>query len=346
MERFKKLPRSECKLIFSLISPSLCSFRLAHIHRRGVTPNELRHSVKEKASKSVPLPEARELRARIHSDGQAGGNETKTWLKGERKDNSPVRVSHAWHSRAERGLIAAKPLADFMDIRRIFQTPHTAEQISSLWTAFHASRSSGTGRGYLSASVPVSIYETIVHTAKTNPSFIIPLMRESQIGASAEDPAAEPAYEFFFMQWIFHAPSPSPSSGPLDDPLPSDIRTSDLPLATVLFTPLLEYKTRSTFATPHLVLTLYPDFSASHGVVLLRGELTPSPGENGRYLLSQQEAQLLALGMQRFYLADNNAQDEKKDQNAKKRAELLRTFNSQPTEFRWEDLLKHADPTS
>lgn len=233
-----------------------------------------------------------------------------------------------------------------MDIQRIFRTPHTAEQISGLWTAFHASRSEGTGRGYLSACVPASTYENIFRTAKMNPSFIIPLMRESQTVTSDEGLATEPAHEFFFMQWMFHAPSPPPSSGPFGDPLPSNIRTSELPLATVLFTPLLEYKTRLTFATPHLVLTLYPDFSASHGVVLLRGELTPSPGGNGRYLLSQQESQLLALSMQRFYLADSSAQDVNKDQNAKKRAELLRVFNSQPTEFRWEDLLIHADPTS
>lgn len=170
-------------------------------------------------------------------------------------------------------------------------------------------------------------------------------MRSNQAEPSQEGEDAQPAYEFFFMQWLFHGSSPPPSSGPLQDPLPSDINISDLPVSTILFTPLLEYKTRSTFATPHLVLTFYPDFSNSHGVVLLRGELTSSQGGGSRYLLSQQDSQMLALSMQRFYLAGESAQDINLNRSAKKRAELLRAFNSQPNDFSWEELLKLADPT-
>ena len=237
-----------------------------------------------------------------------------------------------------------------MDIHKIIRTPHTKDQISALWTAFHASRSGGTGRGYLSASVPIQTYETLIKAAKKYPNFIMPLLRQpasspSKGGEGApQEQAAEPAYEFFFLQWGFHEASSIPAPNILDAPLPEGAipPPPSVPLATVLFTPLLEYKTRATFATPHLVLTLYPELAKSHDLVLLRGELTPSPAGGDRYLLSQQDAQLLALGLQRFYLP--GAEDE--DKGRKERAELLRLFNENPSQFSWEDLLRHADPTS
>lgn len=228
-----------------------------------------------------------------------------------------------------------------MDVHKILRKPHTAEQISTLWTVFHASRSGGTGRGYLSASIPLATYEALVGAGQKAPSFIVPLPRQS-MPDEAPNAQTQP-YEFFFLQWAFH-PTPSiPKPSVLDDPLPDTSLPSSprTPLATVLFTPLLEYKTRTTFATPHLVLTMYPDLSSSHGIVLLRGELTPSSAGEGKFLLSQQDAQLLALGMQRFYLASAE-----KDEGQKDRAELLRSFNEDPSKFRWEDLLRHANPTS
>ena len=51
-------------------------------------------------------------------------------------------------------------------------------------------------------------------------------------------------------------------------------------------------------------------------------------------MLNQQDAQLLAMGTQKFYLW----QDE---QGAG--AMLLKAFHENPSEFKWEDLLKHAD---
>ncbi|EJD04550.1 ATP11-domain-containing protein [Fomitiporia mediterranea MF3/22] len=295
--------------------------------QQGVSVDELKQRIKQSA-KPKPLPEAQTLQEqrakKLEADRKSNGHKPAAFAKSERKDESPV-----------------KHLAEIMDIHKILRTPHTAEQISALWTAFHASRSGGTGRGYLSASVPLQTYETLIESGKKHPTFIIPLIREaSQATESAEGTTEkqEPAYEFFFMQWAFH-PAPSiPTPSVLDLPLPEDALSSPPvhPIATVLFTPLLEYKTRATFATPHLVLTLYPELAQSHQLVLLRGELTPSPSDTGRYLLSQQEAQLLALGLQRFYLA--NREEE--------RAELLRVFSESPSEFQWEELLKHANPTS
>jgi ATP synthase F1 complex assembly factor 1 len=99
---------------------------------------------------------------------------------------------------------------------------------------------------------------------------------------------------------------------------------------------LLEYKLRQTFATPYLVLTFYSDLASSHGLVLMRGEITPAAAAKsttGDYLLSQHDAQLLAHGLQRFYLWGSSEEREK----------LLSDFHERPGTFKWEELLKHAD---
>lgn len=108
-------------------------------------------------------------------------------------------------------------------------------------------------------------------------------------------------------------------------------------------TPLQEYKSRMTFATPYLILTFYADLASSHGIVLFRGEITPTAASvennsNSDFLLSQQEAQLLAMHLQRFYLWGGE------EEEAKERYRLLEAFHSTPGEFKWEGLLKHAEP--
>ncbi|TFY62475.1 hypothetical protein EVG20_g6688, partial [Dentipellis fragilis] len=131
-------------------------------------------------------------------------------------------------------------------------------------------------------------------------------------------------------------PFPTPAPPPPPPSAESNPRT-----ATILFTPLLEYKLRQTFATPYLVLTFYPDLASSHDVVLLRGEITPAvagaaaPDAQGDYLLSQQDAQLLALAVQKFFLWGGPGSEERKA--------LLKAFHEQPENFKWEELLKHAD---
>ena len=44
----------------------------------------------------------------------------------------------------------------------------------------------------------------------------------------------------------------------------------------VMYTPLAEYKLRQLFAQPTLILTHYTDLANSHGLVLMRGDITPS----------------------------------------------------------------------
>ncbi|EKM60721.1 uncharacterized protein PHACADRAFT_246808 [Phanerochaete carnosa HHB-10118-sp] len=165
------------------------------------------------------------------------------------------------------------------------------------------------------------------------PSFVIPVPRDASQTAEGQR-----AYEVYFMEWAFHG---SPAEPIANAELFQEPQTSTNPqISTVLFTPLQEYKLRNSFATPYLVLTYHTDLARSHGVVLLRGEITPSSGAavaaNGdsRYLLNQEDAQLLAMGMQKFYLW--------KDEHADG-AKLLKAFHENPAEFEWEGLLKHAD---
>jgi ATP synthase F1 complex assembly factor 1 len=125
-----------------------------------------------------------------------------------------------------------------------------------------------------------------------------------------------------------------PPSAEKASPSPANPQTS-----TVMFTPLQEYKMRGSFATPYLVLTNYTDLAQSHGIVLLRGEITPSAaagsaGVDGRYLLRQEDAHRLSMSVRNFYLWDGDESLE--------REKLVKAFHESPNEFEWEKLLKHA----
>lgn len=124
--------------------------------------------------------------------------------------------------------------------------------------------------------------------ARKHPQFVLPLPREGG------------GQEFFFLQWSFY----------------------EHDQATVIFTSLEEYKLKQGFARPFLTLTHWTDLvldepteDGEEGAVLMRGEITSTmppkmavKGADGeevavkeRYLLSMADAQLLLLGLQRFY---------------------------------------------
>ncbi|KAF9040357.1 ATP11-domain-containing protein [Hymenopellis radicata] len=233
-----------------------------------------------------------------------------------RKDSSPI-----------------KPLSDILRLARLATA--TPEQVSALWTAYHASRSEGTGRGYLCAAIPVHLYTKMAKIGETYPSFVVPLPRPDM-----ED-LEKTNHEFFYMEWGFHhsPPVPSPNEDPFATKSPS--QSPNPRISTVLFTPLQEYKLRNSSATPYLTLTHYTDLVESHGIVLLRGEISPTvAGVSGeaRFMLSQEDAQQLAMGIQKFYLwgeKDGEVEGER----------LLTTFHSKPEEFSWQDLLKAYNKT-
>lgn len=214
---------------------------------------------------------------------------------------------------------AVKPLSSILNLPKVVST--TSTQLSSLWTAYHASRSDGTGRGYLCASIPLDLYEKMAQVASKYPTFVIPLPRSVQ-GENKDSTA----YEFYYLQWSFHH-VPSSLSG-------DNSARNPLPISTVHFTPLVEFKLRTTFAMPYLVLTNYTDLAQTHGIVLLRGEITTgsSAESSQRYLLSQEDAQALSIGLQKFYLWDQNDDGKK----------LVKLFHEDPSSFNWEDVVKQA----
>jgi ATP synthase F1 complex assembly factor 1 len=142
------------------------------------------------------------------------------------------------------------------------------------------------------------------------------------------------------MQWDFHAPPPVPSGSddPFVVPTPSSPEGPNPPTATILFTPLQEYKQRGSFATPYLVLTMYTDLVATHGLVLLRGEITPSQGAADRFMLSQEDAQALTLSLQKFYLWSSGGVSDGE--------RFLRAFHETPEEFKWQELLEFSKLTA
>lgn len=71
-----------------------------------------------------------------------------------------------------------------------------------------------------------------------------------------------------------------------------------------------------TFAQPHLILTHYLDLVPSHGIVLMRGDLTDAVSTK------LPDAQLLTLRLQQFYQNKHAG-----------RAELLRVFHEEQDKF-------------
>ena len=185
----------------------------------------------------------------------------------------------------------------------------------------------------------------MLNLARTNPFFVVPLPRST----SAEDDAGSvltDQYEMFYLQWLFHPTSftsipPSPEANPSPLPLTS----------SVIFTPLEAFKKAGEWAQPYLVLTHYPEMAHSHDLVLMRGEISstsaggPTGSEaNPGSLLSQQQAQLLALALQRFYCTglEMPGESEHGKQDRLKRAEALSGFRERPEEWDWNGLVEMA----
>ncbi|CAO1623979.1 unnamed protein product [Sympodiomycopsis kandeliae] len=248
-----------------------------------------------------------------------------------------------------------KPLSKIIDVEKLKEEP--VEKISELWTKYH------TLKGKLSAVIPSATYDKLISKARRHPQFVLPVPREVVGGEEAEGETSDLApgqkkqgYEIQFMEWGFLPTGQADGEGRRSIP------------STVLFTPLAEYKLRQEFAQPLLVLTHYTDLSTSKGVVLMRGEITSSEeieatptgiaaaesakqkgaseeeierlksspvqsslsgGKAGK--MSQQDAQLLAMTMQRFYLPDvSNPNDASA---AKEREGLLTSFHEDKDSF-------------
>lgn len=311
--------------------------------QRGVDLDELKVQARQEAHRRQKEEAETAFVRKVHAktipaaDGVTPSTAEKT-LPGPRTDSSPI-----------------KPLSSILNVAKLLATPHPPSQISALWTAYHASRSGGTGRGYICASLPLDAYNRMTNVAKGYPSFVLPVPRQHRPETSPLGNTSEPAHEFFYLQWDFYS-TPSQPSATEPDPFQSVPSTPSCinlpPVSTVLFTPLQEYKLRGSFATPYLVLTFHTDLSYSHDLVLLRGEITPSAAvtdaKSGRdiadrYLLSQVDAQMLAVGLQEYYLWSKGKGAEERDSTAE---ELLRRFHERPNDFDWQELLKRSVVTT
>ena len=180
----------------------------------------------------------------------------------------------------------------------------------------------------------------MIKLVRANPFFVIPLPRSAASSETSQVKTDE--YEMFYLQWLLH-PTPTSSGPPSTEPLP--------PTASAIFTPLEEFKKAGEWAQPYLVLTHYPDLANSHGTVLMRGEISSASagGPDGSdlnpgYLLSQPQAQLLALALQRFYCAGIEVAGEGQagKEDRVKRQEALIGFRERPQEWDWSGLVGMA----
>lgn len=215
--------------------------------------------------------------------------------------------------------------------------------------------------------------------AREKKNFVVPLLRSDEVSLGG----GEPAFEMFYLQWLEH-PTPNAKSEDITKTLEGegegDVIDGPLPMTSVIFTPLEEFKNNKEWAQPQLVLTHYPDLHNNpqtptpsspstsstpstmsekdlsdskpqhHPLILMRGEISPSstksslssPLPSQALALSQAQAQLLTLALQRFYCADLEVKGESERQRNEReeRGRCLRGFGSE--EWDWKGLVKMA----
>ncbi|KAG8844540.1 hypothetical protein FRB96_003010 [Tulasnella sp. 330] len=333
-----RVPLRSCRFNSSAASVYADKLKLKLKEEGVATIEELKSKLKKEGKLPASTPISAAQRPLTAQEGKQAAYRPP--VERERKDSSPV-----------------KPLDSFFNVAAIMNKPHTLEQITALWTVYHASRSSGTGRGYVSAAVPIASYEAMMERARNYPMFVLPLTRpkDDSIPSLGDGSVTEDPAEFYFLQWGLHSAPPIPQSVPKDDPFPLPRPASytdgsgqrNPPTSTVLFTPLVQYKLHQSYAPPYFAITHYTDFARTHGIVLLQGIITPTSSAavsatggaaDGKYMLTQLDAQMLALGLQQFYLPrEGEGELANRSQEA---ADLLHKFHHKPDEFEWESLLK------
>ncbi|KAI0505535.1 ATP11 protein-domain-containing protein [Xylaria bambusicola] len=170
---------------------------------------------------------------------------------------------------------STKPLSEILDLDKARKLP--VKELSAIWRLRHASSANS-----LCAVIPTATYRALERTARSHPSFVLPIPRGDQ-GA-----------EIHFLQWVFDAASGT---------------------STVLFTQLAEFKARGEWAQPHTSVTHYADYGNSveglsheenQGVVLMAGSLVEGRGA------SIQDANWLVSLLQRFYGEEGTGGDSAK----------------------------------
>lgn len=272
------------------------------------------------------------------------------------------------------GPSALKTLGDIIDLEKV--RSDSPETISQLWTQYHSLKNKLSAvipaRQYAEMVSKAKQYpqfllplpRTIVGSDDVNKT------------ANVAPGERKNGYEMQYMEWGF---LPKPDLEEITAKIEQSIDHSKedkeviekASPTTVLFTPLAEYKLRQEFAQPVLIITHYTDLALSKGIVLLRGEVTEGQdaqsaptgmaaaiaasqaGETSsekldrlkaplqsQGKLSQQDAQLLTVMLQRFYMpVSSNAGPQP---GAQERQELLDTFHGDPERFDVDKLCKSA----
>jgi ATP synthase F1 complex assembly factor 1 len=264
-----------------------------------------------------------------------------------------------------------KSLGDIIDISKIeSDSPST---ITQLWTQYHTLKNKISAvipaKQYAQMAQNARKYPQFLLPL---PRTIVGSLYEDQSEAANVGPGErKQGYEMQYMQWSFLPPPPkieALSSQETSVSLTEEERQHIEQAAptTVLFTPLAEYKLRQEYAQPVLILTHYTDLALSKGIVLLRGEVTGaeeaaaattgiaavtaatqagnvSPEKieklkkplQSQGKLSPQDAQLLTVTLQRFYMPKISETAAKSNgiPGEQERQELLHAFHNDQEKF-------------
>ncbi|GAA5885847.1 hypothetical protein JCM5296_000163 [Sporobolomyces johnsonii] len=281
----------------------------AKAKKEGVTVEEL----KRRSAEAMKAKEAEEKAKGAESLGPVEAGSVETRKQGESPVEEvvkPLPSASKQATPAKKGDSPVKPLHEIMDLSKVSDL--TTSALSQLWTTYHQAK------GFLSAAIPNETYLRMISSARKYPIFVLPLTRDV-VGEAPDGSETDQAVEMHFLNWALLPQPPS-----VNEPVP--------PPSTVLFTPLAEYKARQEFAQPYLILTHYTDLSSSHGLVLMRGEISANVA------LNDTDAQVLAVRMQLFY-NDSGKGGEVEQQ----RRELLRAFHETPQEFDVQKLIKAGE---
>lgn len=195
---------------------------------------------------------------------------------------------------------AIKPLGDILDLEKVADLPE--KELTAIWRLRHTSSPQT-----LCAVIPAPVYKAMETLARSSPFFVLPVPHEGQ-GA-----------EMHILQWTFDAAS----------------KTS-----TVLFTQLVEYKTRGEFAQPHTTVTHHLDLVKDKGLVLMQGQIVEGRG------VQPDHAKWLVMCLQRFYGGWEQKGDEldgQRKERAEERKKLLEWFTNGDPRFSVEKLLEEAE---
>ena len=229
----------------------------------------------------------------------------------------------------ESGTPGIKPLSSYLDLSKVATLG--AKEVEYIWRLRHASDPLS-----LCAVVPLSTYERIYRTARTHPSFVLPLPRPTADDGSGDVKTAPSGFEggersaadIHFLQWGFYPPAGPPPS--------PESRTANTHTSTVLFTHLGAFKLHGTYAQPHTTITHHLDLADSHGLVLLNGSVVDGRG------VSVEEGRWLLMCLQKFYDYEGHGGGVGKE----KRQGLLEKFSKGDQRFNLEELVDEAERIS